>query len=72
MHQLLSSLAEDRERRFRRFVAISAVLHLALGILFWWSPLRPEIGTVLPAVVKVDLVTAADLAPAPKPAPAEA
>ena len=70
MHQLLSTLADDRERQFRRFIGISAALHLGLGILFWWSPLRPELGTVLPAVVRVDLVTMADLAPAPKPAPA--
>ena len=70
MHQLLSSLADDRERQFRRFVGFSLALHLALGILFWWSPFRPEIGTTLPAVVRVDLVTMADLAPLPKPAPA--
>jgi TonB family protein len=70
MHQLLSSLQDDRERQFRRFVGFSLALHLALGILFWWSPFRPEIGTTLPAVVRVDLVTMADLAPVPKPAPA--
>jgi len=77
MQQLLSSLADDRERQFRRFVGFSAATHVALAILFWWSPLRPAPGTVLPAVVKVDLVAAADLSPAPvqkpvaepKPAP---
>jgi TonB family protein len=70
MHQLLSNLQDDRERQFRRFIGFSAALHLGFGLLFWWSPFRPEMGTTLPAVVRVDLVTMADLAPAPKPAPA--
>lgn len=69
MQQLLSSLEDERERQFRRFVLLSAALHLAFGLLFWWSPLKPA-GTSLPAVVRVDLVTMADIAPAAKPAPA--
>ena len=70
MQQLLSSLEDERDRQFRRFVGLSAALHLLLGFLFWWSPLEPT-GTALPAVVRVDLVTVADLAPAPaaKPPP---
>jgi colicin import membrane protein len=71
MQQLLSSLEDERQRQFRRFVVLSAALHLALGFLFWWSPLKPS-GTALPAVVRVDLVTMADIAPAPKPVPAPA
>ena len=71
MQQLLSDLEDDRQRQFRRFVAISAALHVGLAILFWWSPIRPT-GTALPAVVRVDLVTMADIAPAPKPVPAPA
>lgn len=71
MQQLLSSFEDERQRQFRRFVALSAALHLALAFLFWWSPLKPS-GTALPAVVRVDLVTMADIAPAPKPAPVQA
>ena len=67
MQQLLSSLEDERQRQFRRFVAFSAALHVTLAFLFWWSPLKTT-GTALPAVVRVDLVTMADLGPAPKPA----
>jgi len=71
MQQLLSSLEDERQRQFRRLLILSALLHAALGFVFWWSPLKPA-GTALPAVVRVDLVTMADLGPAPKPAEAPA
>ena len=71
MQQLLSSLEDERQRQFRRFVAVSAALHVGLAILFWWSPLQTT-GTRLPAVVRVDLVTVADIGPAPKPVEAPA
>src|SRR5262245_3035816 len=66
MQQLLSSLEDERQRQFRRFLVASAALHVGLAILFWWSPLKPT-GTALPAVVRVDLVTMADLTPVAKP-----
>ncbi len=71
MQQFLSNLEDERQRQFRRFVVLSAALHLALGFVAWWSPFRPT-GTALPAVVRVDLVSVSDLAPAPKPVKAPA
>ena len=71
MQQLLSSLEDERQRQFRRFVVVSAALHVALAVLFWLNPTLHR-GTALPAVVQVDLVTMADIAPAPKPAPVPA
>ena len=71
MQQLLSSLEDERQRQFRRFLIGSALLHFGLAFLFWWSPLRST-GTALPAVVRVDLVTVADIGPAPKPVEAPA
>jgi colicin import membrane protein len=68
MQQLLSSLEDERQRQFRRLVVVSAALHVALAVLFWLNPTLHH-GTALPAVVQVDLVTMADIAPAPKPAP---
>jgi colicin import membrane protein len=70
-----SSIDDARRREFRRLLAYSAVAHLALILVFSFSP-RPG-GTALPAVVRVDLVAAAPgtakSAPAkpapPKPAP---
>jgi colicin import membrane protein len=72
MHAFLESLEEERRRRFRRFVAISATVHAAVLLLLVYAP-TPRIRTQLPAVVRVDLV-AASAAPSPgkpaaKPAP---
>lgn len=64
----------ERERQFRRFVAISAAAHLVLAGLFLFAP-TPRRTTVLPGVVRVDLVAApapappAAAKPEPKPAP---
>ncbi len=71
MQQLLASLEDERQRQFRRFVVVSAALHVALAVLFWLNPTLQR-GTALPAVVQVELVTMADIAPAPKPAEVKA
>jgi len=71
MQQLLSSLEDERQRQFRRFVVVSAAFHAALAVLFWINPSRHS-GTVLPAVVRVDLVTMEAPIPAEKPAPVPA
>ncbi len=65
----LSSIEDARRREFRRLLAFSGAAHLALLIVFTFSP-RPG-GTALPAVVRVDLVAAAPAKPAPaRPIPA--
>jgi TonB family protein len=71
MQQLLSSLEEERQRQFRRFVAISAGVHVALAVLFWVGPLRPATKG-LPVVERVALVPTLPAPPAAKPAPAQA
>jgi colicin import membrane protein len=53
----VSSIEDARRREFRRLLAYSGVAHLALLLVFSFSP-RPG-GTALPAVVRVDLVAAA-------------
>jgi len=70
----VSSIEDVRRREFRRLLAYSGVAHLALLLVFSFSP-RPG-GTALPAVVRVDLVAAAPgtaktapSKPAPKPKP---
>lgn len=65
----------QRQREYRRFVGISAVLHLVAALLFLLGPsLRSP--TRLPGVVRIDLVAVAPPAairrsapPRPKPAP---
>jgi colicin import membrane protein len=68
MQQLLSSLEDERQRQFRRFVRISAVVHAAAALLFWIGPIRHSTSN-LPVVERVELVEA--LAPAARPAPAK-
>jgi TonB family protein len=66
----VSSTEDVRRREFRRLLVISGAAHLALLLVFTVSP-RPR-GTVLPGVVRVDLVAAAPSRPAParpKPKP---
>ena len=70
MQQLLSSLEDERQRQFRRFVRISAVVHVALAVLFWIGPVR-QTGKALPAVERVELVEALASAPAARPKPAK-
>lgn len=55
MQQLLSSLEDERQRQFRRFVGISAAIHVALAILFWIGPIR-DTGKALPVVERVEWV----------------
>jgi TonB family protein len=62
----VSSIEDVRRREFRRLLAFSGVAHLALLLVFTCSP-RPA-GTVLPAVVRVDLVAAAPVTAKPAPA----
>lgn len=71
MQQLLSSLEDERQRQFRRFVAVSAAAHVVLGLLFFIGPIRPT-GKALPVVERVELVEALASAPAARPAPAPA
>jgi protein TonB len=59
----VSSIEDVRRREFRRLLAYSGIAHLALLLVFTFSP-RPA-GTALPAVVRVDLVAAAPAKPAP-------
>lgn len=72
MHAFLESLEEERRRTFRRFVAISAAVHVGALVLLLIAP-TPRIRTELPAVVRVDLVAASAPPspgpPAAKPAP---
>jgi colicin import membrane protein len=69
MQQLLASLEDERRRQFRRFVAVSAALHVAFAVAFWVGPVRRS-GTAQPAVVRVDLRTIEELGPVPKARPA--
>ena len=61
-------------RDFRRFVWISALLHLGGALLFLAAPLMPD-ATLLPGVITVNLVAApstpraAPVAPQPRPKP---
>jgi colicin import membrane protein len=66
MQQLLSSLEDERQRQFRRFVGVSAAVHAALALLMWIGPIRSSRPS-LPVVERVELVEA--LAPAARPAP---
>lgn len=70
MQQLLSSLEEERQRQFRRFVAISAGVHVTLAVLFWIGPIRPA-SKGLPVVERVALVPTLPAPPAAKPAAAK-
>jgi TonB family protein len=69
MQQLLSTLEDERQRQFRRFVGISAAVHVVLAVLFWIGPVR-QTGKVLPMVERVELVEALASAPAARPKPA--
>jgi colicin import membrane protein len=69
MQQLLSSLEDERQRQFRRFVGISAAVHAGLALLFWIGPIRHSTPN-LPVVERVELVEALASAPAARPAPA--
>ncbi len=69
MQQLLSSLADERQRQFRRFVGISAAVHAGLALLFVLGPIRHSTPN-LPVVERVELVEALASAPAARPAPA--
>jgi TonB family protein len=69
MQQLLSTLEDERQRQFRRFVGISAAVHVVLAVLFWIGPVR-HTGKALPAVERVELVEALASAPAARPKPA--
>jgi protein TonB len=62
----VSSIEDVRRREFRRLLAYSGIAHLALLLVFTFSP-RPA-GTALPAVVRVDLVAAAPATAKPAPA----
>jgi TonB family protein len=68
MQQLLSSLEAERQRQFRRFVAVSAALHVMLALAFWIGPIRHS-NRALPVVERVNLVEALPAAPAARPAP---
>jgi TonB family protein len=65
MSDLLAVLAADRERDYRRLVLVSALLHVALAVIFALRMPSFDRPTDLPAVVS--LVPASALAP-PKPA----
>jgi colicin import membrane protein len=58
---------EDRERVFRRAIAISAAGHVLLLIVSLVSPFPRSHSTVMPGVVSVSLVSAVPVS-APKPA----
>jgi len=64
---MLADLAAEREQVFRRLVLVSAAVHLVAAAVFLISP-RPHRSSVLPAVVRVDLVAGAPARVAPKPA----
>ncbi len=68
MQGVLESWEADRQRQYRRFVGVSAAVHLAGALLF---VLNPSFGRepALPGVVRVDLVAVAPPAPARRPAP---
>ena len=66
MTGFVSSIEDVRRREFRRLLAYSGIAHLALLLVFTFSP-RPA-GTALPAVVRVDLVAAAPATAKPAPA----
>lgn len=59
-------MEDARRREFRRLLAYSGIAHLALLMVFTFSP-RPQ-GTALPGVVRVDLVAAAPATAKPGPA----
>ena len=63
-----SSLEDERQRQFRRFVGISAGVHAALAILVWIGPMS-HTGKALPVVERVTLVEALPSAAAPRPKP---
>jgi colicin import membrane protein len=72
MQQLLSSLEDERQRQFRRFVGFSAAVHVGLAVLFWIGPMQRS-GPALPVVERVELVevmASTPAAPAARPAPA--
>ena len=67
-------LDDGRRGNFRRFLVVSAMLHLGLAAIFAFSPRMPQMSAPM-GVISVDLVAApARSAPAPrarpKPAPA--
>ena len=71
MDRFATEWAEERERQFRRFLWISAAVHVVAIVLVWVAPVPSTSQRSLPAVVRVDLVTMAPAARAkPKPAPA--
>jgi TonB family protein len=61
-----SSIEDTRRREFRRLLGYSGVAHLAVLLVFSFSP-RPG-GTALPTVVRVDLVASAPATARPAPA----
>lgn len=71
MSDWLAALEADRERAYRRLIGVSAMLHVALVVLFAWRLPSLEQPSALPPVVS--LVPASALAPAkpakPTPAP---
>jgi colicin import membrane protein len=74
MNALLTSLEEERSRRYRRLVAISAAVHVFAFFAFVVVPM-PHRAVMAPSVVQVDLVAGpaparrAPAPPRPKPAP---
>ena len=66
MTGFVSSIEDARRREFRRLLVFSGAAHLALLVVFTFSP-RPG-GPALPAVVRVDLVASAPAAAKPAPA----
>jgi len=68
MQQLLSTLEDERQRQFRRFVGFSAVAHALLALLFWIGPIRTS-HEALPVVERVELVEAMPSARIAKPKP---
>lgn len=69
------ALEAERQRQYRRLVAVSAAAHVLLLAFLWMGP-RPGTSTQLPGVVRIDLVAAlpgqAPTAALPAPSPAKA
>ncbi len=68
MQSVLEDWEGERRRKFRRMVAISAVSHVVLFLIFTLSPFSSRVHT-LPGVVRVDLVAMAPPSAAPKAKP---
>ena len=65
MQTVFEDWEEERRRKFRRMVGISAVVHAVLFLAFTVSPFSSRVST-LPGVVRVDLVAMAPPSAAPK------